>query len=573
MTSNAPASGQRKTAATIEGDPRERPEPAVLCVPGTESLLSDVALKHMDRAHGWYRRGGRIVQLGKDDADKPTIVPVSAPLFAARMSSLIRWQKYNKEGDVVECGIPKGIASAAFEAGHWPTLPPLVAVSDVPVLRPDGSLWQTPGYDQKTRVFYEPSIRMAPIPARISADEAHAAMMRLVDLVCDIQFEREEMRYVWLSAIAAIVFAEACHPQPAHLFTAPQPGTGKGLQTQMIAQVALGKDPPPFHFPLVHPDDKRASDREEEQEKRLAMAAVSGVRALFIDNVPNGAWFGGPIFDRFVVAEDTVPIRILGRNDAWIEVPWRTPFIVNGNHVHVPNDSRRRVWEAKIVPTCSNPSQRPLSMFKYPLRFGFCLQHRAAILHDLYLVVCHHAQNGFAKTHKRPDVSNFERFQRVITDAFVRVGGLDPSLCILTVEDTLSGDEQLVGCAMRVLEKLGAHANGNQKEGITATMFLEGVWTSEWLQSLKDNHPAFESDAVMDAREVLTVNWRLQPSKRPGAKAISSRLGDLCGRVIHGAQVWPSDDPSGFQNAEWRIAQHIDRKNQPRYTLVPPRGT
>jgi len=107
LTSNAPASGQRKTAATIEGDPRERPEPAVLCVPGTESLLSDVALKHMDRAQGWYRRGGRIVQLGKDDADKPTIVPVSAPLFAARMSSLIRWQKYNKEGDVVECGIPK----------------------------------------------------------------------------------------------------------------------------------------------------------------------------------------------------------------------------------------------------------------------------------------------------------------------------------------------------------------------------------------------------------------------------------------------------------------------------------
>jgi hypothetical protein len=88
-----------------------------------------------------------------------------------------------------------------------------------------------------------------------------------------------------------------------------------------------------------------------------------------------------------------------------------------------------------------------------------------------------------------------------------------------------------------------------------------------------DNRPAFESDAVMDAREVFTANWRLQPSKRPGAKAISSRLGDLCGRVIHGAQVWPSDDPSGFQSAEWRIAQHIDRKNQPRYTLVPPRGT
>lgn len=572
MTDAAPISGLRGSYARVEGDPRTRPEPGVLVVPGTEELLHEVALRHLGRADGWYRRAGRIVHIGIDDRDKPLIVPVSAARFASRLSSIVRWQKINSEGDTVEIGCPPMIAASAYSAGDWPELPALVGVSEVPILRRDGSLWQTPGYDAVTRVLYAPKIKLAPIPDNISADMANASLFRLVDLLCDIQFEREEMRYMPLSAMAAIVFSEAAHPCPAHLFTAPQPGTGKGLQAQIISEIALGKAPPPFHFPLATPDERRASDREEEQEKRLAQAAISGVPALFLDNLPNGGWFGGPIFDRFVVAEDTVPLRLLGRNDAWIEVPWRAPFIVTGNQLHVPNDSRRRCWMSRIVPTCSNPSQRPLSSFKYPLRFGYCLEHRAELLWHLFIVVCHHAQQGFGKTHKRPDLSNFERFQRTISDAIVRAGGLDPSLCVLTVEDTLSGDDQLVGCAMRVLEKLGAHTNGDAKDGITATMFAELVWSSEWLESLKDKRPTMESEAVREAREVFTSNWRLHPEKKPGPKAISSRLGDLCGRVLHGSQIWPSDDPSGFQASEWRIAQHIDRKNQPRYTLVPPRG-
>ena len=44
------------------------------------------------------------------------------------------------------------------------------------------------------------------------------------------ELERQDRDAFTPNPISAIVFAEACHPQPAHLFTAPQPGTGKGLQ-------------------------------------------------------------------------------------------------------------------------------------------------------------------------------------------------------------------------------------------------------------------------------------------------------------------------------------------------------
>ena len=572
MSEAAPISGLRGTYAQVEGDPCSRPLPGVLCIAGTDELLHDVACKHLSRCEGWYRRASRIVCIGQDDHDKPSIIPVSAARFASRLSSVVRWQKFNKDGDTVEISCPPNVAASAFTAGTWPELPALVSVSDVPVFRPDGSLWQTPGYDKVTRTFYVPGIKLEPIPENIDVALASECLAEVVDLFCDMFFECDEMRYVPVCAILGLISQQAAWPSPAFIFTAPQAGTGKGLMLQVVNEIAFGRAMVPFHFPLPRPDDKRESDREEEQEKRLAQAAASGTRVLNFDNIPNGSWFGGPIFDRVVVAQDSVQLRQLGKNDGMIEYPWRCTFLVAGNHVHVLNDSRRRCVECTLVPTCSNSSQRALSGFKYPdLSLGHCLKNRARLLWCCFVVLAHHAQKGGTKTHERPDLANFERFQRFVCDAIVRAGGLDPSLCILTTEDTLSGDDQLVGCAMRALEKLGAQASGQFAEGVTATMFAEYVWPKEWSDALKDNRPCLQDAAIAEAREVFTMNWRLNPSKRPGAKSISSRLGDLCGRVLHGAQVWPVDDASGFQNAEWRITQHVDRKNQPRYMVVPPR--
>ena len=572
MSDAAPISGLRGAYAQVEGDPCLRPLPGVLCVQGTDELLVDVALRHLSRCEGWYRRASRIVCVGQDDHDKPSIIPVSASRFAARLSSVVRWQKINSEGETKEISCPGPIAAAAYTNGDWPALPALVSVSDVPVFRPDGSLWQTPGYDAITRTYYVPGIKLEPIPDNIDAALANDCLSEVVDVLCDMFFERDEMRYVPAAAIMGLISQQAAWPSPAFVFSASQPGTGKGTILQVINEIALGRAMVPFHFPLARPDDKRESDREEEQEKRLAQAAASGTRVLNLDNIPNGSWFGGPIFDRVVVAEDSVQLRQLGRNDGMIEFPWRCTFLVSGNHIHVLNDSRRRCFECVLVATCANPSMRPLSGFKYPdLRFGYCLKNRARLLWCCFVVLAHHAQKGGKATHERPDLANFERFQRFVCDAIVRAGGMDPSSCILTSEDTLTGDDQLVGCAMRALEKLGAHATGQFPEGVTATMFAEYVWSKEWADALKDNRPCLQDSAIAEAREVFTLNWRLHPSKRPAAKSISSRLGDLCGRVLHGAQIWPVDDASGFQASEWRIAQHVDRKNQPRYTVVPPR--
>lgn len=574
MNASAPISGVRGTDTVLEGNPCDRPLPCVVIVPGTEESLHELAMRHLSRAEGWYRRSGSIVQAGTDDEGHPTIIPVSPARFVSRLSGLIRWQKYNKKGEAVETGCPSGVAASAFTAGDWPALPVLVGVQDTPIMRPDGTLWQTPGYDPITRTIYAPTCTIPPIPDHPTDMEANESMAILHDIMCDFVFERPEMAFlVWSAVFSVLARTAIIGPVIAHLFTAPQPGTGKGLQAQMISEIALGHPPVPFHFPLITGDEKRESDREEEQEKRLAQAAMSGTRILNLDNLKNGAWFGGPIFDRVSAAPDKVALRKLGENHTMLEYHWRAVFVCNGNHIHVLNDSRRRCGEAKLVVTCANPSQRALTSFRYPLADGYCLKIRGILLYHCFVVLLHHAQNGFAKTHDRPDLANFNRYQSVVCDAIVRAGGLDPSLCILTSEDTLSGEDMIVGLAMRVLEKLEAYAGGRNQEGVTASNVADLVWPKEWQDAVKDNRPTIgEHNAIIEAREAFTTAWKFSASKKPGAKAVGSRLGDLCGRVLSGGQVWPADDPSGFQLKEWRIAQHIDRKNQPRYTLVPPRA-
>ena len=107
------------------------------------------------------------------------------------------------------------------------------------------------------------------------------------------------------------------------------------------------------------------------------------------------------------------------------------------------------------------------------------------------------------------------------------------------------------------------------KDGVTSSQISEHVWSQEWLDALKDSRPPIgEHQYIGDAREAFTSAWRFHPAKRPGPKALGTRIVDLCGRVLAGSQVWPADDPSGCQNREWRILMHKDSKGSPRYSLA-----
>src|SRR5439155_21573586 len=89
---------------------------------------------------------------------------------------------------------PIDIVRDVLALGAWPSLPPLEGLVEVPVLRPDGSVLTTPGYDPATRLVYKPiagltvpTIPEAPTPAEIDA----ALHLLFDDLLFDFPFADE----------------------------------------------------------------------------------------------------------------------------------------------------------------------------------------------------------------------------------------------------------------------------------------------------------------------------------------------------------------------------------------------
>lgn len=563
---------------TYYPDASTRPDPAVLVVAGAEGELHQIGARAAAGAPGWYQRVGQIVVVSEDERGRPTIAPLPYARFHTRLCELVRWRKLVKhEGDweEVDTGAPKPISESVFAGPDRGTMPALIGVRDTPILRPDGTLWQKPGYDAASKCIFAPSMSFPQVPTIPTQEQAADALWRLQDLFCDFVYERPSQVSVPISAMLALIGRDAiAGAVPAHLFTAPQPGTGKGLQLEVISQACLGHRMIPFHLPMPSIDDRNESERHEEQEKRLAGEALEGTRALFIDNVKNGSTFGGHVLDRFITAPLEVKLRLLGKNKNPM-APWLTLILVSGNHVHVHNDSRRRCLEAKLVPTCAKPHLRDQSKFKHPLAHGFALSHRGEIVRDLLTILVGHACAKRPRAEGRLDVANFEAWQSVVCDAIVWAGGHDPTESFLTDDDGLSGEDALVSALMRVLSHLGAYAGGTLEKGATATDVITTLWSSEWQEAIKENRPTIgEHQLVVDARELFTSAWKLPNAKRPSAKSLGGHLGDLCGRVLSGGDVWPADDASGFQRSEWRISSAEDRHTKsPRYTLVPPRGT
>jgi hypothetical protein len=127
-----------------------------------------------------------------------------------------------------------------LKPGDWPGIRYLAGVSDAPILRSDGSVWQTAGYDQRTGVLFEPTGQFPIIREDAGIAEAKAALQALLEVVSDFRFENDDHRSAWLAGLLTPLARFAYDgPSPFFLIDANVPGAGKGLLTQTIGQTGM----------------------------------------------------------------------------------------------------------------------------------------------------------------------------------------------------------------------------------------------------------------------------------------------------------------------------------------------
>jgi hypothetical protein len=221
---------------------------------------------------------------------------------------------------------------------------PLERVVNVPTLRKDGTVFDSPGYDVTSGLFYHPVGNIPKIQPNPDRREAADAAEWLLDMLCDFPFANESDRTNYVGMLLTFVVRELCACVPLALLDAPAAGTGKSLLAKIASITAIGALP---EFGVL-PND------EAEIRKNFTSELRESPPVLIFDNA-----------DRIIksatlaalITSDIWQDRLLGRNRI-LHLPMRSVLIFTGNNIRLGGDIPRRCYRARIDANASQPWTR-----------------------------------------------------------------------------------------------------------------------------------------------------------------------------------------------------------------------
>jgi hypothetical protein len=251
--------------------------------------------------------------------------------------------------------------------GEW-RLPSLNGIATTPLLRDDGAINSTEGYDSFSGMWCENVPDLAGlVPERPTKDQATAALALIrqtfktfcfadaetIDAggvaVVDVSKPPGRDESAFLVALLTAVCRPSLHLAPGVLLRAAAmsgAGVGKGLLARCICIIAFGREPHAV----------TAGSSTEELEKRIAAELIEGGPALFLDNLNNTAFKANLLAS--AITERQARVRLLGRSQM---VPLNaTAFVIlTGNGLTVSEDLARRFVAVDFDARMEDPEARP----------------------------------------------------------------------------------------------------------------------------------------------------------------------------------------------------------------------
>lgn len=513
----------------------DRPE-VRLSSANPHQAIDDLAdLLHLDRS--LYVRGKDLVTivgaLAPHDGDRapaaestPLIVPVEPATLTERLTRtvrIVRRKPLTKQAQaVIDMGgrappeewvpalPPPGVVSGLLARRQWP-LRHLTSVSETPVLRPDGSLMQEPGYDRVTGYVYRPSCAYPEVPERPTREDAAAALLELVEVFVDFPYVDEPSRMVPIAAILTVLARSAVQGScPAFLLDATTRGSGKTLQADAVSAVALGRSAARKSYPT----------EEEELGKVLASYAVAGARLILFDNVTRE--FGGGEIDQAITARDTVELRVLGRTEVK-RLPWSAVLLASGNNIVLSEDTVRRVLIARLESPDENPEDR--TGFKHPHLYEWILEERPRLVAAALTILRAFARFG-GHQHEGKAWGSFESWSRLIPGAIVYAGGADPMLARPSVEQHASDATRALAVVLEMLPRLDRAGRGLTTRELVHILYPDKVSDAER-----------STDGWDDLRDALDAWTSPKPGQKPSLQLLGKRLRSNVGRYVGGRRL------------------------------------
>lgn len=370
-----------------------------------------------------YQQGGHLVRVVRVDPSEatpqkpdgtPEVRRIATETLREQLSRYARWEKFDIRADAwIPCAPPQDVAAAVSKRGEWRGLRPLDAVSETPIVRPDMSILETPGYDAATRVLYLPGFQAMQVRSAPTLEQSKAALAALLELVKEIPFEKEEQKFVFIAALLSLFARPAIvGAVPAFAFDASTPGSGKSLLVQVISCIFTGRPSEPNTY----------SADPVELEKSLGGEALSGAPIIDFDNIEDPVE-GGPLL-KCLTAPDKVRLRVLGTNTK-LSIRWRPIVLLGGNNLEIGRQMSRRVLMARIEPKEENPEDR--EGFEIGDLPAHCMEHRARLIAACFTIIRGWIAAGRPASAK--SMGSFPAWSRIVPQCIKWVSGFDVTRC------------------------------------------------------------------------------------------------------------------------------------------------
>lgn len=466
-----------------------------------------------------YQRDGelvRVLRVPETEADAtvlagtPVIRKLAVATLRESITRTVRFQRFDaRSGNFRACVPPDNVVQAIASRGEYKGVRPLVGIAEAPMLRPDGTVLESAGYDSSTGYIYLPSTEFKHVEERPTQDDARRALSELVDVFCDFPYRGEADRFVSIAAILTLLARPAIIGSvPAFLTDANTPGTGKTLCNDVVSIVATGRPAAKMSFP---------TDNAPELEKILGSCGLLAAPIIAFDNVDGR--FGGAPLDKVLTAGDTVQLRVLGKSEVPM-VRWRTLVLASGNNLEAYGDTTRRVLVSRLETPLERPEDR--QGFRHENLLQWVTAERPRLVNAALTVLRAWVAAGRPRGGCK-SWGSFESWAGMIPPAIVFAGGTDPMGCRLTD----GGEDPERRALMAVLQQLPRLA----PDGISVKALVEALYPLERLQGRAG------PDGYDDLREALEALVPAAPGRAPSAIKLAGTLRRFKRRVVSGRRL------------------------------------
>jgi hypothetical protein len=296
-----------------------------------------------------------------------TMSPVTGAVYTGLMAEAAHLGTMDARGNFVY-GLPAAsIREAALAKGAEFT--PLDRVTEVPFVRANGTICQTPGYDKATRTFLAETEGLTlSVPDDPTAEDIGWAVKLLtVEWLGDLfaVMPSDADRAGALALILTPLIRGLVPLAPLAVVNGLQMGVGKNLFADLVALLATGRESEPLPW---------TRDEDETRKQITSVFRGGSTMAIFDEaHVIEGAALA-----RAITAV-TYKDRVLGVS-TMIDFPNTMTWMSLGNRVQVNGDMSRRMYVIELAPKTANPQDRSVDSFRHPMIREWTVEHRAELL-------------------------------------------------------------------------------------------------------------------------------------------------------------------------------------------------